>query len=130
MGDRLLKSRSGEVVASGSYALTVSGTNWNTEKATGIPYKLVDGSWRIKFNIVGSLSVSASAIDLTIAGLTFLNIAGGYPQAVSCDGNATQWANAHARSNIGQVRISSGGSNGWYSVSGDVELDSKPTFVA
>jgi hypothetical protein len=111
------------------YNLTVTGTDWTTEKAVGVPYQTDEGIWRLKFNIEGTVtSASRSSYTLAITGVTFVN---GSNQSVSGDGSGL--ANA--------PRVSTGSNNGninfshtstttdAYRTSGDVELESKPTFI-
>lgn len=115
------------------YALTVTGTNWTTTHATGMPYNEWDDAsssylWRFKFNITGTLSAGATTLDLTIAGVTF---PAGYDQAValSPDGIArsAEWNFADANTSVIKLRFSASHTI-WY-VSGDVRLKERPTFV-
>ncbi len=110
-------------------ALTVTGTNWTTGTATGHAYKTNDSTsvWRFRFNIAGSISVAASSLTLTVDGVTFKN---GPNQAVAAVGaGADQFATGYTGSNNGTIRIVQAGNTTPYSASGDVILESKPTFV-
>ena len=51
--------------------ITITGTNWSTTKAELIPYKTIDGKWRLTGNIGGTLSSPASNIQLTLSGISF-----------------------------------------------------------
>ncbi|MEN7982491.1 MAG: hypothetical protein ABFQ65_03515 [Nanoarchaeota archaeon] len=107
----------------------VTGTNWSTTRAVAIPYKTTDGVWRMKFNIAGILSTGATSIDITISGVTSKNVINYFQSvstAYSAEDDATQ-----GRTNPGNGIISLFGvtsSTDWR-VSGDVELDSKPTWA-
>ena len=52
------------------YNLKVTGTNWTTTRAVGIPYRVFDEAkneiWRLKFNISGTLSTAAASITITV----------------------------------------------------------------
>ena len=111
------------------YDLTVTATNWTTSRAVGIPYQ-VDDIWRMRFNITGTLSASATALSLTVAGVTFKEITG-RAQSISASGSGTaRVANrAVANSNASTLSISFSANEDVFYVSGDVELNAKPTFA-
>ena len=110
-------------------ALNITATSCALVRGVFIPYQTWDGTWRLIFNIsmTGS-SVSGAAI--TIAGVAFKNVAN-YYQAVS--GFGYNAANNQAYiSGLGSntVQISCNATASPMTVSGEVELDSKPTWIA
>jgi hypothetical protein len=111
----------------------VTGTNWTTTRAVAIPYQNTGGSWRMKFNITGSVnSASRNAYSATISGVTFKNISN-FIQAISANGRpgvGNNGVNGEAGPNNGIVKINHPSSvTDAYQYSGDVELDSKPTWA-
>lgn len=112
------------------YLLTVAGTNsYVNIRSIGLPYETSTGQWRIKFNIVGTKSSSDSCV-LTITGITFKNIAN-YNQACSLsDNNGSSFIEyCYAVPNSATIQTSTSAASTTVYVSGDVELESKPTFV-
>lgn len=109
------------------YTLTVTGTNWTTTRAVGIPYKTLDGAWRFVFNIAGAVT-SQSQNTLTINGVVFKNTANHYQSITALAADAT--ANTgYCTPNASTIFVKSAANTlAWY-ISGDVELDSKPTFA-
>lgn len=110
------------------YTLTVTGTNWTTARAIGVPYRTLDGAWRLRFNINGTLSVNSANLSLTVTGVTFKSGTGN-GQAVSVFTQGGNPAIARAQAGNAIIQMISSVSEGGYSASGDVELDAKPTFV-
>lgn len=119
-------------------SLTVTSTGWATTRAVGIAYADTAGVWRLKFNIVGTLTGLATDnfLQVTVSGVTFKNTTN-YYQSVAV---------AHYDSTTIQMPglvafITPGGStlqgqwygvvdrNGIWGFSGDVELESKPTWA-
>lgn len=114
-------------------ALNVTGTNsFSLSRAVFLPYQTKDGAWRMRFNIFGNIGAGSITNEvLTIAGVTFKNISNWYqPVSVS---NTGGWAGdqGHANPNASTIQIYTNGSIGsvGVGVSGDVELDSKPTWA-
>jgi len=115
------------------YILTVTGTNWTTVSAIGVPYKTVDGAWRLKFNISGTISSGASYIALTASGVT---VKASITQSISghaVDGGDIQnnLNKTAARGATNDIYISGLGGTTLDSLetSGDIELESKPDFM-
>jgi hypothetical protein len=110
------------------YSLTVTGTNWTTTRAVGLPYQTQDGLWRLKFNIWGTTSSPASSItDLAVTGVTFKT--GIYQVcAGKAVGTVPYTAMAQAKPATSVIEIYGSSSTTW-GAAGDVELDSKPTFI-
>jgi hypothetical protein len=105
---------------------TVTGTNWTTGHATIMPYKTGDGQWRATFNIAGSVTPDATNLTLTVSGLTFSNTAGN--QAVASNKGSNQ-STARTTPNTGDIGIFGAATGGSFRVSGDVELEDKPTWA-
>lgn len=109
-------------------SLQATGTNWTTTSAAGVPYKTVNGAWRLRFNIRGALSVAASTLTLTIAGVTFDR-----SQAIT----ATLWNGvnfypadrAEVTTATGNIELEAASTFDEIMVSGDVELPGKPDFA-
>ena len=51
------------------YNLTVTGTNWTTSRAVGVPYQTINGVWRLRGNVSGSISVASATLTLSIDGI-------------------------------------------------------------
>ncbi|MEJ2043688.1 MAG: hypothetical protein P8X74_03670 [Reinekea sp.] len=95
-----------------------------------VPYMTADGSWRLIFNINGTLAVTSAVEALTISGVTFKNVAN-YNQPVTFGDSSTsaRYRAGYTIPGTGQLQLdySSNFSVRW--VSGDVELDSRPTWA-
>jgi hypothetical protein len=101
--------------------------------AVAVPYKTINGTWRMRFNI-GNLVTSASRLGctLTLTGVVFKSVSGLNGQAISAamDGNSTA-VRGFALSGVNTMFIDHASlTTAGYSFSGDVELASKPTWVA
>jgi hypothetical protein len=112
------------------YSLTVTGVNWTTSRAVGVPYQTLDGTWRLRFNIVGT-DTATSSNTYTITGVTFKTVTGGQTGAASTSGSARSRGTLTIGSGVStMVAIADAAVTlGTVILSGDVELDSKPTFV-
>lgn len=108
----------------------VSGTNWTTTRCSLRPYKTADGSWFLKFNISGTVDPAVSTIDLAVAGVTFKNVSGARNAIDVATNSQTAVCTGYSEVNTSNLSIgvSSGTRGTWY-MSGDVELDSKPTWL-
>lgn len=112
-----------------------SGTISNIIRAVGLAYLSPNGNWRLKFNctfeVTGSVGTNIWQFD--IDGVTFKNITD-YNQAVSSAsvfGQSSQF-DAFTLPNTETIKFWSSGSgalNGVLEFSGDVELESKPTWA-
>lgn len=111
----------------GGYFAVSGPAGWSTSYSSLIPYKSIDGIYRLNFNIQGS-QTSASASQLVITGVTFHTTA-----KAACSlsnetaGSATYQARVVGSSNNITCIFASNVSE--ISVSGDVELDSWPTWA-
>lgn len=110
------------------YSLTVTGSNWTTTGAFGIPYQTIDGIWRFIFNIDGDISIGASSLTITVSGVTFRS---GIRQAVA--GHQTTGSNRTVlcltNTSASTININVTGNELGFSLSGDVELTVKPTWA-
>lgn len=111
----------------GPYNLTVTGTNWTTTRATGVVYQMPDNSWRMRYNIAGGISPTATSITLSVTGVTFKNTAN-YYQSVTCN-NTTITGAGYVQPGLDDIDCSFSSTSSRALTSGDVELESKPTFV-
>jgi len=105
--------------------LTVTGTNWTTTRAVGIYYTTHDGTHRIRFNIAGTLSAGTTSFTGTIGGVTFKT---GYLQPIAVMILSSSYNNGYVNGGGSTFVLNTGSSATGYRVSGDVELDSKPTW--
>jgi hypothetical protein len=111
-------------------SLTVTGTNWTTTRAVGVAYSDTAGIWRLRFNIRGTLSAGTNALTLTVANTTFKTTTGGQAVAVrSGSSPAAACAGYVDSGNSSLVVESASGTPTVYAASGDVELDSKPSWA-
>jgi hypothetical protein len=112
----------------GGNAPTVAVTNLSTCRGTFVPYQMQDGTWRMRFNIGLLLSAGATSISATVNGIA---VNSSYPdfQSVSAIGGS---GNSYTFGTIASTNTISAGtasaSTQW-AISGDVELDSKPTWA-
>ena len=117
----------GELLVEKQYDLAMSSSNWTKTSALGIPYKTIDGAWRLRFNILGSTTVTSS-FSLTISGVVFT---GNDAVSITTDGG-TRLAGA-SYTNAGAATFLcvalAGVSLGTVKASGDVRLNSKPTWA-
>jgi hypothetical protein len=102
-------------------------------RAVLIPYQTQGNTWRLKFNIGVILNGTVrTTISLGINGIKFKNIAN-YYQAISAqqaNGPAVYISYQYTEPNTSNIYISHSSNNSnIYSFSGDVELDSKPTWA-
>jgi hypothetical protein len=126
------------------YDITVTSTNWTTLKAVGNPYKKYDDSgnliWRLNLTIVGTFAGAASnnSHGVIMSNVTSKNV-GSYNQALTLTDHGTQGraadqfnSQAYSVPNGGQISwltSSSISPNNQWSISGDIELESKPTWI-
>jgi len=107
------------------------GTLSAVNRAVFIPYQMQDGAWRMKFNFSTTLSaVSRTTVVFAVAGVTFKGESSYYQSVSGTSGNASPVIDAFTVPNTGTIQLdySSGTTTGHF-VSGDVELDSKPTWA-
>ena len=109
------------------YSLSVSGTNWTTVRAVGIPYVTTDGTWRLRFNIVGSTTTQTSN-TLTVSGVTFKS-ATDFNQSVNVTSLSGFAGWGWTGINASTISIFCSSNSTSWSLSGDVELNSKPSWA-
>ena len=111
--------------------LTVAGTNWTTIRAQGLAYADSNGVWRVRFNIEGNLSSDQGSNIISINGVIFKQgvYQGVYASAQDAAGNLrsvyTDTGSNSSDINIGTVA----NTYKFLWLSGDVELESKPTWA-
>ena len=108
----------------------VPGTNsWSCTRAMLIPYTTLDGAWRLRFNIRGTSS-AASVQQITVTGATFKNAyTAGQAFAVSYNGGTLAAPLGNALPNTSTLQFAASTTGTDWQCSGDVELESKPTWV-
>jgi hypothetical protein len=117
----------------GQYSLTVTGTNWTTVRAVGIYYQEQDGVPRFKFNIIGTLSSTATDFTGTISGVTFKSGSSLF-QAITAhmqqDGTAIRSIiGSYVTPSSSTFYVGASGATNRICVSGDVELESIPSWA-
>jgi hypothetical protein len=119
----------------GGNAPTLSGSSWTTTRAVFIPYQMQDGTWRMRFNLYGTLSGLANnnVFSLSVNGATFH---ASYQQALSVkvdSGTITNAYSSYAVAGASTINFIYNGAslnlNDDYTISGDVELNAKPTWA-
>lgn len=111
-------------------------SNLTVDRAVFIPYQVQSGDWRLKFTITGTGSGSNDAIGVNVNGVLFKNVTN-YFQAISVLDQGTQGTTG--RSHSGRVNANTDvvaalfetviSLASRFSFSGDVELESKPTWA-
>lgn len=112
--------------------LLVTGTSWTTKRAKAIIYGTLDNSWRVKFNITGVLAIAANLIELHLEGLVFNSTTTSYQACTGWQltGNVhTSYSYANPGSDSVFIVLDAGGTSNTFTVAGDLELDSKPSFI-
>jgi len=117
----------------GQSALTVTSTvaGWTTARAVGVYYQDQDGNHRLKFNIAGTVTTGTyTGGTWTISGVTFKNISN-YYQAIAPFSNASNGTSGYVSPGLATIIIFHASSAGTdrYGLSGDIELDSKPSWA-
>lgn len=110
------------------YDLTVTGTDWTTDKAVGYVYLTKELVWRLTFNIHGERTPRVTNIEVNIVG-----IVAAHSQSVDLGlaGNGRVGnARIDGNTNIIDAEYTVGGSTSGWLFSGDIELASKPDFVS
>ncbi|HEY9661989.1 MAG TPA: hypothetical protein V6C65_26330, partial [Allocoleopsis sp.] len=114
----------------GQYNLQFSSTpaGWSLTRAVGLYYQDQDGSHRLKFNIVASVT-SGTGLQATITGVTFKNIANYNPACAALSTSSSNPAAGYCLANTGTVGVNTATNQTAFCISGDVELESKPTWA-
>ena len=112
--------------------VTSAQAGFSVVRAVFVPYQMQDGAWRLRFNLVATFtSASISTITVSVNGITNKNVVN-FSQAISTmfQGN-NNIGRGFANENTSSFRadlpsaITAAGLN----FSGDVELNSKPTWA-
>lgn len=97
-----------------------------------IPYQMQDGTWRLRFNAVYNFtSASVTSLTVTLANTTFKNVANFFQPISGFFASGTIRNVAYVTPNTSNIVVtgpSAETTNRAY-VSGDVELESKPTWA-
>lgn len=113
------------------YSMTVTGSNWTTTRAIGIPYRMIDGLWRLRINITGGLSSTTSSFTGAITGVVFKNSdrqsGSGYVVQLGVAVKTIQEVNFTKNTN--NFNVVATDIFDLVAIDGDIELESKPTFV-
>jgi len=122
-----LESISGEnLSALRQYSITVTGgSSWATTRAVAVPYKTIDGTWRIRINVAG-VTTTTTTLTLTITGIVFKT---GFSQALAGSSDNFQGMRCIGNGGTNTITIASATSDTLWYVSGDVELNAQPAFV-
>lgn len=110
---------------------SVSGSiTYTVVRGVLVPYQTLEGSWRLRFNIYGTVASGArTSYTLTFSGVTFKNVAN-YYQACDCYHVGTEVGICYASPNTGDVTVNHVSNTvTFYGFSGDVELNGKPTWA-
>lgn len=118
----------------GQAQMTVTSTlaGWSAVRSSGIYYQDQDGAHRLKFNIYGTMTAAAHTTStFSFANVTFK---AGILQACSAGlagGTVPAPTNVFANASTGNIvfNTGTGASNTSAFLSGDVELESKPTWA-
>jgi hypothetical protein len=116
-----------------SLTVTCPQAGYATQRAVGVAYSDINGVWRLRFNIVGTFtSATVTGVTLTISGITAKNTTNFY-QSVNGFwlGASTNSIMGYVSPNASTIIVSSSSASTitGISVSGDVELESKPTWA-
>jgi hypothetical protein len=112
----------------GGISPTVTGTNWSTVRAIFVPYQMADSTWRAKFNVQGNFSVATAGTSLSVTGLTVKSATNQAIAVFHSDGVDT-WVKGQANGSANTLSVYAGATRTSYCFSGDIELNSKPTWA-
>ena len=112
-----------------SVALTVTPpTGGANTRSVFMPYQTLDGTWRLKFNIACSMTLSTVG-TIAIAGVTFKNVSNYFQAVAACPTNGAAFGSGSVSPNTNTITFTLSGNTAAIYISGDVELDSKPTWA-
>lgn len=111
----------------GGYFIITGPTGWSTTRAVLIPYQESGGAWWLIFSIAGTYTSSTNA-DMSISGVTFK---AGQNQTISLGNNdtANEVRGERAISGTGDLTLRFASVGAILSVTGNVELNAKPTWA-
>ena len=93
-------------------------------RAVAVPYQTYDGAWRMKFNLALTHGADGS-FSVTFSGVTFKNVSN-YLQSCSV---ANKDGDVKTAANTGNLTVNYSTTPSSTRISGDVELESKPTWA-
>lgn len=116
----------------GGTNVTVSSTTSATSSSYKfIPYQMQDGSWRLKFNFSVTLSANITLNTFTVTGVVFKNISGTAYQGICAVNSAVPaGVSGLCDNNTNTIRVFATAAANQWGVSGDVELESKPSWAS
>jgi len=108
---------------------TIACSGWTTTRGVFVPYQ-VNGAWRLRFNIRGTVSTPATVVSIMISGITSKNVSN-YYQTIACQSGTTSpfIAAGNIDPNTNQINIFATSSTQDFRCSGDIELNAKPTWA-
>lgn len=111
--------------------VTCAQGGFSVGRAVFVPYQTQDGTWRLKFNMYYAFtSATVTAVTVSVNGVTFKN-SSFYSQAFSVAPSvSTTITNGYVTPNTGNMTASvTSSTQTGFGISGDIELDSKPTWA-
>lgn len=115
----------------GGITPSITATGGTIIRGTFIPYQMQSGNWRLRFNIGLTISsASRTAYAISVNGVTF-EASTSYNQAISANIFGTDAGyDANVVANTGNIEVGhNSASTTGYFFSGDVELQTKPTWA-
>jgi hypothetical protein len=125
---KVIEEKPKQYVAGQTYngvALTISGTNISQGRSVFVPYRTVDGVWRLRFSINLGISPGVTSLSVTVNGVS--GYANGQMFSVLGIGTAPYSGSGNFTSGAFQAYFAT--SSTTMLASGDVELTAKPTWA-
>lgn len=91
-----------------------------------IPYQMNDGSWRLRFNINLQLKTASPSVGIKMTGITYKE---SHSQTVTVNTSHTTWSTGRTVQGSDRFDNYAGSAQIYWNVSGDIELESKPTWA-
>jgi len=108
----------------GAWSATLGTTHLNKH----YPYEVSDGTWRVRFNIIMSVTSAGATVIFEDLGHVFATVAGHKQDISGHSGTNGTILHCYVESGGNKIYMSGGTGTVW-AFSGDVLLDSKPTYV-
>lgn len=124
------KTSTGGIVNWPSYTMTVTGADsWVTKISEGIPYKTINGDWRLRFNVTGD--VSSATRTSYVATISGINATSSDVQAITAYSSSSTATVARGwLSGAGVMTIThASAATVTYWFSGDIALTEKPSWA-
>jgi hypothetical protein len=122
----------GTAYTNGTPNVTSGQAGFSVGRMSLIPYQTSDGSWHLRFMGAGSFTTATiSSLTITVSGVTFKTGTNFYQEISASWDNSSAAPIAYTNQGAGTLAMGQSSSisvNGWH-ISGDVELDSKPTWA-